>query len=286
MQNTLFGGASNLATTATQADDPMFNQIAQQAYGGVSPLLTQAQTAAQAVGAMDRPTREQEIFDRLRAIQTEDERNARIALENRLAGQGRLGLLTSQFGGSPELLALEKAQADARNRTALAAMQQSAAEEARDINIAKALQDLTGGMFNIGTTASTTPMQLRAGDLSNLQSTLGLGFTPESQRLAALSNASNIAALADAGRREGAGLFGESSVAGLEAALTARLKEAELEQNLLQALAESANASAQTSGGLFDFLGGALGRVFGQTKEEQDALRDAANAATATANVT
>ena len=130
-------------------------------------------------------------------------------------------------------------------------------------------------MFNIGTTASTTPMQLRAGDLSNLQSTLGLGFTPESQRLAALSNASNIAALADAGRREGAGLFGESSVAGLEAALTARLKEAELEQNLLQALAESARASAQTSGGLFDFLGNALGRVFGQTKEEQDALRNA-----------
>jgi len=232
---------------------------------------------------MDRPAREQEIFDRLRAIQTEDERNARISLENRLAGQGRLGLLTSQFGGSPELLALEKAQADARNRTALAAMQQSAAEETRDINLAKSLQDLTGGMFNIGTTASTTPMQLRAGDLANLQTTFGLGYAPETQRLGALSPATNIAALADAGRREGAGLFGESSVAGLEAALTARLKEAELEQNLLQALAESANASAQTSGGLFDFLGGALGRVFGQTKEEQDALR---NAATTTANAT
>ena len=286
LQNTLFSGASNLATAATQADNPLFNQLAQQAYGGVSPLLAQAQTAAQAVGAMDRPAREQEIFDRLRAIQTEDERNARISLENRLAGQGRLGLLTSQFGGSPELLALEKAQADARNRTALAAMQQSAAEETRDINLAKSLQDLTGGMFNIGTTASTTPMQLRAGDLANLQTTFGLGYAPETQRLGALSPATNIAALADAGRREGAGLFGESSVAGLEAALTARLKEAELEQNLLQALAESANASAQTSGGLFDFLGGALGRVFGQTKEEQDALRDAANAATATANVT
>ena len=65
----------------------------------------------------------QSVYDQIRAMQTPEEERQRTALENRLAAQGRLGVQTSQYGGTPEQLALEKAQAEARNQASLQALQ-------------------------------------------------------------------------------------------------------------------------------------------------------------------
>ena len=54
--------------------------------------------------------REQEIFDRIRATQLGEEERRRLALEERLANQGRLGVRTSMFGGTPEQFALAQAE--------------------------------------------------------------------------------------------------------------------------------------------------------------------------------
>lgn len=70
----------------------------------------------------DTPTA-QSVFDQIRAMQSPEEERQRIALENRLAAQGRLGVQTAQYGGTPEQLALEKAQAEARNQASLQALQ-------------------------------------------------------------------------------------------------------------------------------------------------------------------
>lgn len=59
--------------------------------------------------ATDRANREQTILDRLNALNEPQNQRARENLQQSLLSQGRLGLQTSQYGGSPEALALEKA---------------------------------------------------------------------------------------------------------------------------------------------------------------------------------
>ena len=75
--------------------------------------------------------READVYERIRAIQSPEEERQRLMLEERLANQGRLGVRTGMFGGTPEAFAMEKAQAEARNQASLLAMQQAQAEQAQ-----------------------------------------------------------------------------------------------------------------------------------------------------------
>ena len=112
-QQSLFGGASQLAQQATAPYDPRYEELANQAYGGVGALMTQAQKAAIDAGSMDRGAREDQVYEQLRALQSPEEERQRLALEQRMAAQGRTGVRTAQFGGTPEQLAMAKAQAEA-----------------------------------------------------------------------------------------------------------------------------------------------------------------------------
>lgn len=75
----------------------------QQAYEG---LLNQ-----QAMQYLSLPTMvdPQGLFGQLQAMRNPEIERQRLGLENRLAAQGRLGVNTSMFGGTPEALAMEKA---------------------------------------------------------------------------------------------------------------------------------------------------------------------------------
>tara|TARA_R100001198_G_C5242503_1_gene220182 strand:- start:5051 stop:5920 length:870 start_codon:yes stop_codon:yes gene_type:complete len=73
--------------------------------------------------AMSPQEREQEVFDRMMTAMSPQQERERLALENRLAAQGRLGVRTDMFGGTPEGLAMAKAQEEARNSAILNAMQ-------------------------------------------------------------------------------------------------------------------------------------------------------------------
>ena len=252
MRDTLFGGAGDLAKQATAAYDPMYEQLANQAYGGVGTLLTNAQTAAEAAGSMDRAAREGDVYSRLRAVQSPEEERNRLALENRLRAQGRLGTTTSQFGGTPEGLMLEKAQAEAMNQASLLAMQQAGKEEQQALTRAASLRDLASGMFGMGTTARATPRDLQGMDLQNLSNMMISGYTPDRELLNALQPAINLSSIADAGRRQGAGLFAESAASGLTNELNALLRSAELESDLLSSL--TAASGSGSTGGLFEQL--------------------------------
>lgn len=72
--------------------------------------------------AMSPEEREQQVFDRMMTAMSPQQERERLALENRLAAQGRLGVRTDMFGGTPEGLALAKAQEEARNTAILNAM--------------------------------------------------------------------------------------------------------------------------------------------------------------------
>jgi hypothetical protein len=81
--------------------------------------------------AMPVTDREQEVYGRMRAAMSPEEERQRLALEQRLAAQGRLGVTTGMFGGTPEALTLAKAQEEARNQAMLNAMQFAGQEQQR-----------------------------------------------------------------------------------------------------------------------------------------------------------
>ena len=69
--------------------------------------------------AMPTADREAAIYQRMRDAMTPEEERQRLEQEQRLAAQGRLGVRTAQFGGTPEQLALAKAQEEAKTQAML-----------------------------------------------------------------------------------------------------------------------------------------------------------------------
>lgn len=130
--------------------------------------------AGEAAGGLMQPRgeREQEIFERIRATQTPEEERRRLALEQRLASQGRLGVQTAQFGGTPEQLALAKAQQEAQNQAALMAMQEAGSQEQQQFNQALGLAAQAGQFAGLGSGLESQALQ-RGLDLSQL----GIGGT-------------------------------------------------------------------------------------------------------------
>jgi len=244
-QQSLFGGASQLAQQATAPYDPRYEELANQAYGGVGALMTQAQKAAIDAGSMDRGAREDQVYEQLRALQSPEEERQRLALEQRMAAQGRTGVRTAQFGGTPEQLAMAKAQAEALNQASLMAMQQSGAEQQQALQRAASLQGLTSGMFGMGTQARATPRELQSMDLRNMQGMMTAGYVPQAQLLNALQPGMTTAERQRQALSEQAGAYGETYATGLEALL------------------QSALAQANISGGVGGQLGSAaLGGLF------------------------
>jgi len=196
---------------------PMFTNatptsISDQAFGGVGGLLS-AVTG-------DRGTREQQIYDRIRATQTPEEDRQRQLLNDQLLSQGRLGLSTAMFGGSPEQFAQEKARAEAMNQASLAAIDQAGQERAQDLATAT-------GLFGLGSQGSMLPYQLQGMQGQNLAQMMGLQYMPEQMMLEQLGAGTNLASIADMGRRYGAGLFDESAGAGLEGLMNTELAKAD-----------------------------------------------------------
>lgn len=149
-------GMAGLETAA-----PTDVEALRQQYGGL---------AGQAAQQVLQPTaaREAEVFERIRATQRPEEERQRLALEERLAAQGRLGVRSAAFGGAtPEQLALATAQEEAQDRASLAAMQQAGVERQRALGEAQAL----GGMFTQQAGLSSqlqSQAQQRASQLSQL----------------------------------------------------------------------------------------------------------------------
>ena len=163
--------------------------------------------------------REQDVYNQLRAMQSPEEERQRLELEERLQNQGRLGVRTSMFGGTPEQFALDKAQAEARNTSAVSAMEQAQLQQKQQADI--------GTQF----------MKNQYMPQAALMDQFGSG----------LQNAN----LAQAAQLYGAGLFGEANMGGLEAYLGSGLGQANLIGNvgsgLLAGLFGGGNSSSAFS---------------------------------------
>jgi len=214
---------------------PQEQALQQQLLGGAGGFFGQA-----AQPTMDR---EQAVFERIRAAQRPEEQRQRLALEERLAAQGRLGTSSAAYGGAtPELMAQQTAIQESRNQAMLSAMQQAQAEQAQ--------QAALGQTF------------------------LGSGYMPQQALLEAAMPGIMQQELAQQGQQFGTGLFAETGLSGIEAQLLQEQARANLlggiggnlisgiiNQQRAATAAPSSSGGGSSLGGLFSDIVGGLGNV-------------------------
>lgn len=227
----------------------------QQAFDFLSDPAQREQEQTALIGMLTqdpaaRASREADIFERLEAIQRPERERARLGLEERLLSQGRSGVRTAMFGGTPEQLALNQAIEEQRSRSALGAMEQARAEQAlQSQQTLQGLQEFRGRMGLLG------ELGLAA---------IPTAYTPQTELLRSLTPQIQTAQLATDLQRTGLGL---------EAALGEAAIESQLGfEGLRNALRQ------QQYQGLFDLLRG--------EQESQRAAQQAANPATVTISPT
>jgi hypothetical protein len=221
------GGLTTTLSPEQQALQQQLQGFGTQAFGMLGSPEQRAQEQASVLGmisgGMSPQQREAEIMQRLQAAVSPEQERQRMALEERLLGQGRLGVTTNQYGGTPEQLALEKAIAEQQASLGVSAMEQARAEQQQ-----QASQTLAG--------LQETRQRLGLfGDLG-LQS-LGASYLPQQQLLNTLAPAIDISNIASAGQRQGAQLGTSLLEAGLESQLGAETAAANLRQQQIQAIA-------------------------------------------------
>jgi hypothetical protein len=111
-QGTRNGITSNL--------NPQMQSISDQMFGGGMDAINSSMG--------DRAGREQQIYDRARAMQLPGEERQRQMLGNNERAAGRSGMFTNQFGGTPQQHAQAMAQQEAMNTASFNAMGQAESE--------------------------------------------------------------------------------------------------------------------------------------------------------------
>ena len=204
--------------------------------------------------ASDPSQSQAELYETIRGIQRPEEERERLALEERMLSQGRLGLRSDAYGGAtPEMLARAQAEEQAKLAASLGAREAAMGER-------KQAFDTASGLFK-------------------------QTYLPETMALEALSMGTEVGKLADIGRRSGAEFFGQAGTAGIEALMQGAELAAGLESGKRQTLTEAllgrqptmqeqllANYlgvdTPQGGGGLLGGLGGFLGGLFGGGNDE------------------
>ena len=187
-------------------------QAAQQAFGLGGQFMGQA--------GMPMAGREQDVYDRIRATQLGEEERQRLQLEERLFNQGRGGVRTAMFGGTPEQMALAKAQEEAQNQASLMAMQQAQQEQQQQAAMGAQFAGLGSGLASqrqaLDAAQQARAMQALQGGMGLMtgglgleqgQQQIGLGalqgaYVPQAAMLSAFSPALNVASMADVARRQ------------------------------------------------------------------------------------
>jgi len=190
---------------------PQEMALQNQLFGGAGQFYQQAQAPIAQT--------EQDIFNRLMQVAAPERERDRLALEERLAAQGRLGTSSAAYGGAtPQEMALAKAQQEQMNTLALQAREQALGEQ-------KQYADIGQGM-------------------------LGSAYVPQAALLNVLGQGLGVAGLSDVARRQAAMLQSEGQMAGLDANLQAQLARGNLTGQGLAALASALGGSQQAKTGL------------------------------------
>ena len=177
--------------------------------------LAGAETALQGLLA-PREEREAQILQALGQAQAPEIERQRLGLEQRLFSQGRGGVTTSAYGGTPEQLAMEKAIQEQQAQNVLAAMNQAGAEQQQ-------AQQLVGGL-------------------------LGTAYTPQAQALNLLTGGTDFAKAIQSGRLSASEAMQVAIPKVAEATMSGEQLAARQAEQLLQAYAGLLSPTIQTAG--------------------------------------
>ena len=177
---------------------PQEQALQNQLFGGAGQFYQQAQAPIAQT--------EQDIFNRMLQVAAPERERQSLALEERLAAQGRLGTSSAAYGGAtPEQMALATAQQEQLNNLGLQARGQALSEQQQYANLGQGM--------------------------------LGAAYTPQSALLNVLNQGMGVAGLSDVGRRQAASLQSEGQMAGLDAQLQSQLARGNLTAQGISALA-------------------------------------------------
>jgi len=219
-----------ITTTLTPEQQAIQQQLQSFGTGAFGMLGSPEERAAEQANVISMLTgaggglqqREADIMQRLQAAVAPEQERARLQLEQRLANQGRLGVQTSMFGGTPEQLALEKALAEQQAGLGVSAMEQARAEQ--QLQSSQTLAGLQETRQRLGLLGQT--------GLQALQQS----YMPQQQLLQTLAPSIDIANIAGAGQRQGAQLGTSMIQAGLASQLGAETAASNLRQQQIQAI--------------------------------------------------
>jgi len=208
LQNTM---QTNALTALSNANPKGYGNIQDSAYQANMAGQDFMTRAGQGTGS-----RESDIYNRMRAMQSPEEERQRMMLEERQFNQGRQGVSTAMYGGTPEQLAMQKAQAEAQNTASVQAIQQAQAEQMQQAQIGQQYKQLQGQLATQGSGLMTAEQQR---GLSGLQGS----YIPQAGMLDALQPGMTAAAAQQQNQQYGLGLWGETQMSGLDAYLGANL---------------------------------------------------------------
>jgi hypothetical protein len=191
-------------------------------------------------GTQDLATRETDVFNKLEAMMAPDRERDRLALEQRLFNQGRTGVSTSAYGGTPEQLAMQKAIEEQRAGSAVSAMGIAKGDQAQNI----------GFVSDLAKTAMLPQEQL------NELAKLGI----------------NIADLVGVGDRQGATDARAIGQTAIEAKLGASAQANNLRQTQIQAMIDTLGGTpAGSAGGASTgFLEGLYNKFFSDIRLKEN----------------
>ena len=252
-------GMDTMLSPTEQALQARMLGFGSEAFGMLGDPEARAAEQAGIIGMLtqdpsQRASREQDIFGRMQATLAPEQERARLGLEERLSNQGRLGVRTAMFGGTPEQLALEKAIAEQQAGLGVSAMEQARAEQAL-----QSQQTLAG----LGETR----------DRLSLLGQLGLSAIPtayagQNQLLANLQPQLDASRIATALQSTGLGLGTQLAESGLEsqlgyAALANALRQQQFQGlfDLLKGEQASTTTSAASTNPTQDFFESLMNRV-------------------------
>ena len=197
--------------STTMTLSPQEQALQNQLFGGAGQFISQAQAPIAQT--------EQDIFNRLMQVAAPERQRQQLALEERLAAQGRLGTSSAAYGGAtPEQMAMAQAQQEQMNNLALQARNQALGEQQQYASLGQGM--------------------------------LGSAYMPQSNLLNVLQGGMGVAGLSDVARRQAAMLESEGQMAGLDANLQAQLARGNLTGQGLAALAGALGGQQQAATGL------------------------------------
>ena len=211
---------SGLATGTTTPEGGLDLQLSPEEQARQAQYLGQAQGLFGRVG-QDVAEGSQALYEQIRAAQLPEEERQRMRMQEGLLSQGRQGIRTAAYGGTPEQLAFEKARQEAMLNAQLAARTQFGTEQGRLLTQAQGLQTA--------------------------------GYNPQRQAIDLFGAAATPADIAGAGRRQGASVYGQSAIQGLQGMMQGEQLANELRQQQIEAMIGGVTGSRNPKTGKLEF---------------------------------